>query len=178
MKAVSGINSANSISQLLYEGILYSLLKCLAILIHLHCFCNHLPLFFHRLIDLTTRHRAETEMETERLRSSQIQAERTLEARERSHRQRVKGLEEQVATLKDQLGQEIRKRQAYIRFGLRNYLVCLFAPMAQLIVNEGQHGFNTSLFKVLANVILVHKFWKSQRVAINYSKVKNMVAQS
>lgn len=54
-------------------------------------------------------------METERLRSSQIQAERTLEARERSHRQRVKGLEEQVATLKDQLGQEIRKRQAYIR---------------------------------------------------------------
>ena len=117
-------------------------------------------------------------METERLRSSQIQAERTLEARERSHRQRVKGLEEQVATLKDQLGQEIRKRQAYIRFGLHNYLVSLFAPMAQLFVDEGQHGFNTSLFKVLANVSLVHKFWKSQRVAINYSKVKNMVAQS
>ena len=117
-------------------------------------------------------------METERLRSSQIQAERTLEARERSHRQRVKGLEEQVATLKDQLGQEIRKRQAYIRFGLRNYLVCLFAPMAQLIVDEGQHGFNPSLFKVLVNVILVHDFWKSQRVAINYSKVKNMVAGS
>ena len=106
-------------------------------------------------------------METERLRSSQIQAERTLEARERSHRQRVKGLEEQVATLKDQLGQEIRKRQAYIRFGSRNYLVSLFAPMAQLFVNEGQHGFNTSLFKVLANVILVDKFWKSQRVAIS-----------
>ena len=138
-------------------------------------FCNHLPLFSHRLIDLTTRHRAETEMETERLRSSQIQAERTLEARERSHRQRVKGLEEQVATLKDQLGQEIRKRQAYIRFGLRNYLVCLFAPMAQLIVNEGQHGFNTSLFKVLANVILVDKFWKSQRVAISEKHVGSVI---
>ena len=117
-------------------------------------------------------------METERLRSSQIQAERTLEARERSHRQRVKGLEEQVATLKDQLGQEIRKRQAYIRFGSRNYLVSLFAPMAQLFVNEGQHGFNTSLFKILAYVILVHKFWKSQRVAISYSRVKNMLARS
>lgn len=35
-------------------------------------------------------------METERLRTAQIQAERTLEARERAHRQRVKGLEEQV----------------------------------------------------------------------------------
>lgn len=49
-----------------------------------------------RLVDLTTRHRAETEMETQRLRSSQTQAEKTLEARERAHRQRVKGLEEQV----------------------------------------------------------------------------------
>ena len=35
-------------------------------------------------------------METERLRTAQMQAERTLEARERAHRQRVKGLEEQV----------------------------------------------------------------------------------
>ena len=51
---------------------------------------------YFRLIDLTTRHRQETEMETERLRSAQIQAERMLEARERAHRQRVKGLEEQV----------------------------------------------------------------------------------
>ena len=67
-----------------------------------------------RLIDLTTRHRHETEMETERLRSAQVQAERMLEARERAHRQRVKGLEEQVATLKDQLSQELRRRQQYI----------------------------------------------------------------
>ena len=36
-------------------------------------------------------------METERLRTAQMQAERTLEARERAHRQRVKGLEEQVS---------------------------------------------------------------------------------
>lgn len=78
-------------------------------------------------------------METERLRSAQIQAERTLEAREKSHRQRVKGLEEQVATLKDQLGQEIRKRQAYIRLDcsslprfcdvLRLYPLILLSPL-------------------------------------------------
>ncbi len=36
-------------------------------------------------------------METERLRSAQLQGEKTLEARERAHRQRVKGLEEQVS---------------------------------------------------------------------------------
>ena len=49
-----------------------------------------------RLVDVNTRHRAETEMETERLRSAQIQAEKLLEARERAHRQKIKGLEEQV----------------------------------------------------------------------------------
>ena len=32
----------------------------------------------------------------ERLRSAHTQAERTLESRERSHRQRIRGLEEQV----------------------------------------------------------------------------------
>ncbi|GFS25857.1 rootletin, partial [Elysia marginata] len=67
-----------------------------------------------RLIDLTTRHRAETEMETERLRSAQQQAERLLEARELAHRQKVKGLEEQNSLLKDQIGHELRKRQQYI----------------------------------------------------------------
>ena len=58
----------------------------------------NLDILVFRLIDLTSRHRSETEMETERLRSSQLQAERTLEARERAHRQRVRGLEEQVQT--------------------------------------------------------------------------------
>ena len=91
-------------------------------------------LYLYRLIDLTTRHRAETEMETERLRSAQIQAERTLEARERSHRQRVKGLEEQVATLKDQLGQEIRKRQAYIRSVALYNCLCMGLLMLILFI--------------------------------------------
>ena len=49
-----------------------------------------------RLIDLANRHRQESELEIERLRTAQLQAERTLEARERAHKQRVKGLEEQV----------------------------------------------------------------------------------
>ncbi|CAI9741497.1 Hypothetical predicted protein [Octopus vulgaris] len=68
---------------------------------------------------MTTRHRAETEMETERLQTAKLQAERTLEVREHSHRQRVKGLEEQVSTLKDQLKQEIQKRQSYISRSVR-----------------------------------------------------------
>ncbi len=59
----------------------------------LSCVCFVCPL---RLIDRTTRHRQETEHETERLRSSQLQTERLLEARKRAHRQRIKGLEEQV----------------------------------------------------------------------------------
>lgn len=69
---------------------------------------------FLRLIDLTTRHRAETEMETERLRQAQMQAEKLLDARERAHRQKIKGMEETIATLKDQLAAEMRKRQQYI----------------------------------------------------------------
>ena len=60
------------------------------------CHCNAFVSICVRLVDVNTRHRAETEMETERLRSAQIQAEKLLEARERAHRQKVKGLEEQV----------------------------------------------------------------------------------
>ena len=49
-----------------------------------------------RMIELTARHRQESELETERLCSAQQQAERLLDTRERSHRQQVKELEEQV----------------------------------------------------------------------------------
>ncbi|KAF5401238.1 Rootletin [Paragonimus heterotremus] len=71
-----------------------------------------------RLIEASKQNRAETELEMERLRNCQIQAERALEARERAHRQRVRALEEQVVklkvkmtTIKDQLAAESRKRQ-------------------------------------------------------------------
>lgn len=66
-----------------------------------------------RILELTSRHRQvrhrqyfiifisnlslkEADSEMERLRSAHAQAERTLESRERSHRQRIRGLEEQV----------------------------------------------------------------------------------
>jgi hypothetical protein len=48
------------------------------------------------LIDFNIRNRRETEAETERIRTSQTAAERALEAREKSHRARVKALEDQV----------------------------------------------------------------------------------
>ncbi|XP_032382850.1 rootletin [Etheostoma spectabile] len=66
-----------------------------------------------RLLEVTARHHQELDMETERLRDSQLQAERALGTREKAHRQRVKCLEEQVLTLKEQLDQETRRRQAY-----------------------------------------------------------------
>ena len=49
-----------------------------------------------RMVELAERHRQETELETDRARSAQMQAERTLESREKLYRARVKGLEEQV----------------------------------------------------------------------------------
>ncbi len=63
---------------------------------------------------MTTRNRKEAEMEVERLRSSQIQSERQLESREKSHRQRIKSLEDQISTLRDQLSREIRTRQNFL----------------------------------------------------------------
>ncbi|XP_053390044.1 rootletin-like [Mercenaria mercenaria] len=72
-----------------------------------------------KLTDLTTRQRADTEMETERLRKAQMQAERLLDSRERANRQKVKGMEETIATLKDQLATEMRKRQQYIQRSAR-----------------------------------------------------------
>lgn len=51
-----------------------------------------------RLLEVTTHHRQELELETGRLRGAQQQAERALEAREKAHRQRVRCLGEQVGT--------------------------------------------------------------------------------
>ena len=70
--------------------------------------------YAQKLIDLTTRNRKESELELERIRSSQVQSERQLESREKCHRQRIKCLEEQIATLRDQLSREIRNRQTFL----------------------------------------------------------------
>ncbi|CAM4772379.1 unnamed protein product [Rotaria magnacalcarata] len=71
-----------------------------------------------RLIDFNTRNRRETEVETARIRSSQSAAERALEGREKEHRARVRGLEEQITTLKEQLHQEIRGRKSLLNRAL------------------------------------------------------------
>lgn len=55
------------------------------------------------LLEVTARHHHELDLETERLRDSQLQAEEALEARERAHRQRVKCLEEQVTLVPNQI---------------------------------------------------------------------------
>lgn len=47
-------------------------------------------------LEVEEQQQLELQQEVERLRSAQVQTERTLEARERAHRQRVRGLEEQV----------------------------------------------------------------------------------
>lgn len=88
----------------------------------------------HALCESLARQRQEAQREAERLRSSFREAEQTLAGRERAHRHRVKGLEEQVraggrgsgsgvtwsltggdrlqvSTLKEQLLQEVKRRQ-------------------------------------------------------------------
>ncbi|XP_045461010.1 rootletin [Harmonia axyridis] len=52
--------------------------------------------------------------EIERYRAAQLQAERLLEAREQSYRQQVARLENQVSLLRDQLNQEVKRRQQYV----------------------------------------------------------------
>jgi len=64
-----------------------------------------------RLNDLTNRFRQETDAE---MRAVQSQAEKQLEARDRANKHRIKGMEEQIEMLKDQLEKEIRKRQLFL----------------------------------------------------------------
>ncbi|XP_072755819.1 uncharacterized protein Root [Anoplolepis gracilipes] len=64
----------------------------------------------HSLLD-TSRDRSG---ELERIRAAQLQAEKLLEAREQSHRQQVSRLENQIQLLREQLNQEIKRRQLYV----------------------------------------------------------------
>ncbi|XP_049578492.1 rootletin isoform X2 [Syngnathus scovelli] len=72
-----------------------------------------------RLLEVTARHHQEMETATERLRQAQLQAQQALESREKAHRQRVRCLEDQVSTLKEQLDEETRRRQACVHKMLR-----------------------------------------------------------
>jgi len=71
-----------------------------------------------RLMELSSRNRKESDLETERIRTSHLQTEKTLQVRERNHRTQIKGLEEQIANLRDQLSTEIRKRQNFINHSM------------------------------------------------------------
>ncbi|XP_055147201.1 ciliary rootlet coiled-coil protein 2 [Symphalangus syndactylus] len=64
-----------------------------------------------RLRDLTAQHQRDLATEAERLHGAQQQATQALESQEWTHQQRVKVLEEQVASLKDQLDQEVQRQQ-------------------------------------------------------------------
>lgn len=55
----------------------------------------------------------------ERARAAKLQAERLLEARETNYRQQIQRLEQQVAHLKEQLGEEIRRRQSFLTRSFR-----------------------------------------------------------
>ena len=52
--------------------------------------------FVCRLIELTSKHRVDQDREMERLKSAQRTAEKTLDSREKAHRDRVRTLESQV----------------------------------------------------------------------------------
>ncbi|GCB78928.1 hypothetical protein scyTo_0015906, partial [Scyliorhinus torazame] len=74
----------------------------------------------HRdLTNVTTRGQIELKGEVDHLRLSNRQLETTLESRERAHRQRVKGLEEQITVLKTQLNLELQHKHQYIRLSTR-----------------------------------------------------------
>ncbi|XP_061636081.1 rootletin isoform X2 [Phyllopteryx taeniolatus] len=72
-----------------------------------------------RLLEAATCHHQELDDATQRLRNTQLQAQQAQESREKAHRQRVKCLEDQVFTLKQQLDEETRRRQASVHKMLR-----------------------------------------------------------
>ncbi|XP_024646160.2 ciliary rootlet coiled-coil protein 2 [Macaca nemestrina] len=64
-----------------------------------------------QLRDLAAQHQRDLATEAERLHGDQSQATQALESQEWTQQQRVKMLEEQVAGLKEQLDQEVQRRQ-------------------------------------------------------------------
>uniref|UniRef100_A0A8C9ILG2 Ciliary rootlet coiled-coil, rootletin family member 2 n=1 Tax=Piliocolobus tephrosceles TaxID=591936 RepID=A0A8C9ILG2_9PRIM len=64
-----------------------------------------------QLRDLAAQHRRDLATEAEHLHGAPSQATQALESQEWTHQQRVKMLEEQVAGLKEQLDQEVQRRQ-------------------------------------------------------------------
>nr|VZI02769.1 unnamed protein product [Spirometra erinaceieuropaei] len=71
----------------------------------------------NQLEEVSKRKNAKIEAELEKKCSALMHSEKVLQAKERSHRQRIKGLEEQIRTLSDQLTQEISRRHLYMSTG-------------------------------------------------------------
>ncbi|KAM9085043.1 LOW QUALITY PROTEIN: ciliary rootlet coiled-coil protein 2 [Megaptera novaeangliae] len=67
--------------------------------------------YAQRLQELATQHQRDLAAEAERLHGAHVQAAQALASRERTHWQRVKVLEKQVASLKGQLDQEVQQRR-------------------------------------------------------------------
>jgi rootletin len=61
----------------------------------------------------------ERDFELERARAAKLQAERLLEAREGNYRQQIQRLELQISNLKEQLAEEIRRRQTFLSRSFR-----------------------------------------------------------
>ncbi|XP_021966224.1 rootletin isoform X2 [Folsomia candida] len=69
--------------------------------------------------DVTLQVKQERDFELERARAAKLQAERLLEAREGNYRQQIQRLEQQIANLKEQLAEEIRRRQTFLSRSFR-----------------------------------------------------------
>jgi len=81
-----------------------------------------------RLMEVTAHLRQELDLESERMRNSQQQVEKALEAREKAHRQRVHCLEEQVWESYEDVTTCIIRVYIYITFDCNN--CCVFLRFA------------------------------------------------
>ena len=73
-----------------------------------------------RIQELLRERRKERDKENGRQKDAIKQIETSLGAREKIYKERIRGLEQQVDVLKDQLSKEMRRRQVFITGGQRN----------------------------------------------------------
>lgn len=67
-----------------------------------------------RLLEVAARHHQELDLQTQRLRESQLESQSVLEGREKAHRQRVRGLEGQVEYLSGGLPHQIIQKHSIL----------------------------------------------------------------